>query len=267
MKKYFFNTLMVASLFMGLTSCDKTEGPIYNEEGDKISFLSTATSLVMKDGFVNVPVGRTETAESNSFNATLTAAGAGYLNVFKLAGPITFAAGEGKSYAKISYGDFSKIDPSALAITTIPNNDITVGLAFPLTLTIANEDVSYGNKKKIDVLASNVLTFESLGNAKLDSRAGWEEAIVNVEVQKAKGANVYKIKSPFGANSITFMVKSDGKNLLFPNQVITNHPTYGPVSMVNVKGTIEGKVVTLVVGGYTVSAGSFGSGTEVLTLP
>src|SRR5690606_40280081 len=69
--------------------------------------------------------------------------------------------------------------------------------------------------------------FRSTGQ--LNSIEGWAGASGTVKIQKAKTANVYKIVSPFGANSIAFMVKSDGKSIVFPNQIIDNHPTYGPV--------------------------------------
>lgn len=267
MKKYFLNALLVSSLFLGLSSCDKTEGPILSDNSDKISFLSSTTSLAMSGGSISVPVGRTNTAADNSFTLTLTAAGAGYTNVFALDGPVKFAAGEGKSYANVKYGDISKIDPSALSVTGIANNDVRVGLAFPISLNIGDNDISYGNKKKIDVNASSILEFEELGTGQLNSIEGWAGASGTVKIQKAKTANVYKIISPFGANSIAFMVKSDGKSIVFPNQIIDNHPTYGPVTMGNVVATISGKVVTINVGAYTVSAGSFGGGVEIITLP
>lgn len=267
MKKYFLNALMVSSLFLGLTSCDKTEGPLLDDTSDKISFLSTTTSLPMSGGSFLVPVGRTNTSASNTFNVSLTASGVGYTNIFTVDGPVQFNAGEGKSYAKVKYGDISKIDPSSLSITAIANNDVRVGLAFPISLNIAPEDISYGNKKKIDVNASSILEFADLGNATLNSTNGWSGAIGAVKVQKAKTANVYKIVSPFNANSIAFSVKSDGKTLTFPNQICANHSTYGAVSMTSVTGTIVGKTITIDVGAYTVSAGSFGAGQEIITLP
>jgi len=267
MKKYFLKTLIVSSLFLGLTSCDKTEGPTLDDSSDKISFFSATTSLPMTGGSFLVPVGRTNVNAENSFPVTMTSAGVGYANVFKVDGPVKFNAGEGKSYVKVNYGDISKIDPSSLSITAIANNDVRVGLAFPISLNIADSLVSYGNKKKIDVNASSILEFEDLGNATLNSVNGWSGAIGPVRVQKAKTANVYKIISPFKANSIAFSVKSDGKTLTFPNQIAANHSTYGAVSMTSVTGTIVGKTITINVGAYTVSAGSFGGGQEIITLP
>ena len=63
------------------------------------------------------------------------------------------------------------------------------------------------------------------------------------------------------------MIKSDGKTVVCPNQIVYKHSSYGDVTMGSVTGSVTGKVVTLNVGAYTVSAGSFGPGTEIITLP
>ncbi|QBR13384.1 MULTISPECIES: hypothetical protein [unclassified Sphingobacterium] len=266
MKKNILNALGVFALVLSMTSCDKTEGPLYQGPEDKISFMSGTTSLAMESGVLEIPVGRTSTAGDLSVPVTLTATGAGYTDVFQVAGPVEFKAGEGKAYAKINYGDFSKIDPSTLSVSAV-GTDVRAGLAFPISLNIDDKNISYSNIKKININASNILTFEDLGTTKLDSKGGWEGAVLDVKIQKAQGANVYKVVNPFGGGSFAFMIKSDGKTLTFPNQVIYNHPDYGPVSMTNVTGTVSGKTVTINVAGYNVSAGSFGSGVEILTLP
>ncbi len=267
MKKFFNINLIVLSLAIFLTSCDKTEGPLFTDTTDKISFFSSTTSLSMEGGSVSIPLGRVSSANSASYTLSLTASGVGYTDVFKMAGPVVFAPGEAKAYAKVNYGDLSLINPSALSVTAIANNDVQVGLAFPISVNISDADISYGNKKKIDVLASSLLEFEDIGNVDINSTEGWAGEEVNAKAQKGKGSNVYKIVSPFGAGSFAFMVQSDGKTILCPNQVIAIDPTYGPVSMTNVKGTMVGKVATLNVGAYTVSAGSFGGGVEVIELP
>ena len=91
-----------------------------------------------------IPVGRTSTSGELSIPITLDAKGTGYTDIFKLAGPVQFGNGEGKSYAKVNYGDLSKIDPSTLAITPT-GKDVTVGLAFPISLTIPDGNASVAN--------------------------------------------------------------------------------------------------------------------------
>ncbi|MGC4231739.1 MAG: hypothetical protein QM594_01885 [Niabella sp.] len=266
MKRVYTNILGALTVLLFFSSCEKTDGALYSGEPNKISFFSTATSLVMEGGVLSVPVGRTSSDGELSVPVTLTATGTGYTNVFTLAGPITFASGEAKSYAKVNYGDFSGIDPSSLSVTAqATGSDVTVGLAFPFALNIADDNVSPTNKKKIDVNASSILEFDAPVATTMDS--WWMEDVIDIEIQKAKGANVFKVVAPYGFRSFAFMVKSDGVTVVCPNQVVDNSGTYGAITMSNVVGkVVDGKVV-LTVGGFTVSAGSFGSGQEIITMP
>lgn len=266
MKKVILNSLVVLGILSGLSSCDKTEGTLYSGEPNKISFFTGTTSLAMEGGKMEIPVGRTSSAGELSLPITLTAEGTGYTDVFKVDGPVTFADGQAKSYATITYGDFSKIDPSTLAVTA-NGNDVNVGLAFPLTLNIGKEDVSPANVSKININASNTLSFAAEETVEINSIEGWGGDTYDISVQKAEGVNVYKVVSPYGANSFAFMIQSDGKTVVCPDQVIDNHPSYGPVSMTGVKGSVVNGVVTLEVTAYRVSAGSFGGGVEIIKLP
>lgn len=266
MKKKIYNFLLIVVTLSFFSSCDKTEGALYSGEPNKVSFLNKTMKFNMEGGSISVPVGRTSTAGELSVPITLSATATGYTDVFKLAGPVLFGNGEGKSYAKITYGDLSKIDPSTLSITPV-GKDVTVGLAFPISLNIPDENISNSNIKKVDVTATSILDFEDKGTVEMNSEGGWGEEVLNVKVQKAKSTAVYKIVSPFGENSLAFMIKADGKTVVFPNQVLGNDPTYGAVTMSDVTGTISNGVVTLRVGAYRVSAGSFGSGTEIISLP
>ena len=269
MKKSILGFLGAAAMLVSLNSCDKTEGALYDLNDNKASFYSPKVTVPMEGGSVIVPLGRTTTSGELSVPVTLTAAGAGYTNIFKVAGPAVFTNGEGKAEVKVTYGDFSKIDASALSVSPIANNDVEVGLAFPFTLAIDSANLSVSQVAKTSVSATSTLEFADAGTAVLNSTGGWigKNGIKNVKIQKAKTANVYKVVSPFGENSIAFMIKSDGKTVVFPNQVLGMNAEYGAVSMSNVTGTIAGKVVTLNVAGYTVAAGSFGSGVEIITLP
>ncbi len=248
-----------------LQSCEKTDGALYSGPSDKISFFSTTTGLTMKDGELSIPVGRTSANGDLSVPVVLSAAGAGYTNVFKLAGPVSFASGESKAYAKVSYGDLSGIDPSSLSITAATGADVNVGLAFPFSLSIGDADISPTNKKKIDVLASNALEFEAPVATTMDS--WWMEDVINVQIQKAKGARVFKVVNPYGFRSYAFMIKSDGTTVVCPNQIVANSTANGNITMSNVTGKLANGKVTLTVGGFTVSAGSYGSGQEIITIP
>jgi len=266
MKKNIIQCLLGISAIVVLNSCDKTDGALYSGEPNKISFYSATTSVAMSGGTISVPVGRTSSAGELSVPLTLTATGTNYTSVFTLEGPVKFANGEAKSFAKVKYGNFSTIDPSTLSVVT-SGSDVNVGLAFPIALTIGNNDASVSNVKKVDILASSALEFEDKGTVRLDSRGGWSGTDMTTKLQKAKGSNVYKLVTPFGARSFAFMVKADGKTIVFPNQVVAVDATYGAVTATNVTGTVTNNVATINVGAYTVSAGSFGAGREIVYLP
>ncbi len=267
MKSRLLNIIYLTAAVLTFSSCEKTDGALYSGEPNKLSFFTPSLSVNMTGGALSIPIARTSTSGELSIPVNLTATGAGYTNVFKLAGPVKFENGEAKSNVIVNYGDFSTIDPSSLSVSA-SGTDVKVGLAFPINLTIPDENVSSSNMKTISVLASNSLEFESKGNTELNSVEGWEGAVLNVGIQKAKGANVYKVVNPFGGGSFAFMIKADGKTVVFPNgQVIYKHSTYGDVTLNNVTGTVSGNTVTLNVGGYIVSAGSFGGGVEIIKLP
>lgn len=268
MKNNIITCLGVIALMTGLVSCDKTDGAIYTPEDDKISFSANSTSLTIEQGTVALPVSRSLTTGELAVPLRLSAEGEGYQDVFSLAGPVTFTDGQATAFANINVGDISTIDPSALSVTAA-EDDISVGLAFPFTVSIDSADVSLSNVGSINVLASNILEFGESQSAELNSEKGWteQEEPMEVQVQKAQGANVYKVVRPFSDYSFAFMVSSDGKTIVCPDQIIDTDPEYGPVTMANVTGAIAGKVITLNVGAYSVSEGSFGDGVEIITLP
>lgn len=267
MKSRLLNIIYVAAAVLTFSSCEKTDGALYSGEPNKLSFFTPSLSVNMTGGSISVPIARTSSSGELSVPLNLTSTGAGYTNVFKLAGPVKFENGQAKSNVVVNYGDFSTIDPSSLSVVA-SGTDVNVGLAFPITVNIPAENASPSDMKSINVLASNALEFESKGTTELNSVEGWAEEVLTVNIQKAKGANVYKIVNPFGGGSFAFMIKADGKTVVFPNgQVIYKHSTYGDVTMNNVTGTVTDNIVTLNVAGYIVSAGSFGSGKEIIKLP
>jgi hypothetical protein len=227
----------------------------------------------MGEGPIKVPIGRTSIEGDYSVSVDLTATGAGYTNVFNAA-QAQFSAGSAKTYVEITYSNLASIDPSTLSISA-DGMDVNVGLAYPIKLTVADDAVSQAGKNSINVLAANALEFTSIGTAVLDSRNGWwggetEDDFLTPVIHKASGVNVYKLISPFGFNNFAFMIKADN-TILMPNQIIYDYGSsgYGPVTMGTVTGTYDPaeKKVVLVVGAYTVAAGSFGGGTEVIYLP
>ena len=276
MRKYKFNIMLVALFAFLFSSCDQEpKGAIYSGDSKKTSFLAASYSPAMTDTDgkkILVPIGRTGTEGTLSVPIKLTSTLAGYTTVFTVPNPAVFEAGKGSTDVVVNYSDLALINPSSLAIsadaTSSTGKDINVNLAFPFKLEIADTTLmSPNNIRAVSVNASKKLNFEAAGKALLNSVDGWYGETYEVDLQKAIGANVYKLKSPFGYRDVAFMISSDGKTVLCPNQIIYKHSTYGDVTMGTVKGSITGKVVTLTVGGYTVAAGSFGGGVEIITLP
>jgi len=266
--------VILAAAFM--SSCEEdTEGALYAGDPGKVSFLAPTFYPDMTDNDGNkilVPMGRTDKGGELNVAVNLTSSKPNYTKVFTVPGGVKFNAGEASTKVEVNYGDLALIDPGGLAINldnaSASGKDIVVKLAFPFTLAIADQElVSPSKVSSVSVNASKLLSFGAPMTATLNSDEGWWGETYDVQVEKANGANVYKIKSPFRYRDIAFLVSSDGKTVVSPDQVCYKHGTYGDVSMTKVVGTIEGKVVTLKVGSYQVAAGTFGAGVEILTLP
>lgn len=262
--------LVVALSVFTFSSCDSTEGTLYQGEDNKVSFLAPATNLYMIDGTLNVPIGRTSTNGSLSVPVRVVPESntVGYENVFKTSGTVDFANGEGQSYVAVNYNDITVIDPATLTI--IPDGyDIGVSLGFPFSLSIDNDDASPSKVTTTKITALNELDFKDAGTGSVDSEEGWYGKTYNIDYQKAIGVNAYKIIQPFSDYNIAFLIGSDGVSVTFPDQVIYPHPSYGPVTMEVAKAVYdeEANAVIVSVASYTVSAGSFGPGVEIFYLP
>lgn len=255
----------LALLLTMITACEKPEGALYSGEPNRVSFLSSTTNIVMGDGTLDVPVGRTSSEGELTIPVTLEASGAGYTNVFKISSPVTFADGESKTYVRIQVGDLSTVTPSAFAVTGA-GLDVNAGLAFPMTIKIPEEHGSPTKVLSNAIQAQSLLSFSPIGQGTLDSEEGWWEETITPQIHKADGVNVYKVIEPFGFNNFVFMINADG-TVSCPPQVIYMHSQYGPVTMRVSSGKVEGDWVVLNVSGYTVDAGSFGGGVERIRLP
>lgn len=272
MKKNYRNFLIAILTVLVLGSCEKDpKGTMYSGGTGLVSFISSVYYPVLTDTdgkIINVPIGRTDKGSPLSVKVNLISTLKNYTTVFTVPTDPSFAAGEAATNVKVSYSDLSLVDPSSLAISSTTGNEIAVSLAFPFTLSFNDASlVSPSKVASISVNASKLLNFGTAFTATLNSIDGWGGEEYPVQIKKAVGANVYQIISPFGYRNVAFMVSSDGKTVVCPNQIIYKHPSYGDVTMGNVTGTISGKVITLNVGKYSVSAGSFGSGVEIISLP
>lgn len=274
MKNRILNIIMLLGIVALYTSCDKVDGAHYAGEENKVSFLSASNLSIVIDqelGYLEVPLGRTPGPGALSVPISLTSDEEGYNEIFLIHGNTEFKENENKTYARVDFEGITTIDPAKFSVSS-SGLDVNVGLGYPFKLTITDEDlISPSDRDIVNVNANNLLEFEDIGEATINSEEGWEEEVIKATVQKAiGGAEVYKLVQPFGFNSIAFMIESDGKTVVFPDQVMydTGASQYGPVTMKGVTGEVdeEGNIV-LTVSSYQVEAGSFGGGIEIITLP
>ena len=263
------NIISLSLILLGLfvfAACDDVEGELYQGEDNKVSFVASTTNLDMTGDYLKVPIGRTSTDGSLSVPVTLTSTLPGYTNAFKIAGDATFAPGEGKTYVNVDYSGYGTVDPTTFTLTA-NGFDVDVSLGFPFQLNIQESMVSPAKKGTAEITALRQLEFESAGTGSING--SWNGPIENVKYEKAKGVDAYKVIAPHSNYNIAFMIASDGVTVNFPKQVIDTHPSYGLVSMEveSAEYVASANAVVVTVSGYTVSAGTFGSGTEIFYLP
>ncbi len=263
------NNIFLSLIFLGLfvfAACDSTDGELYQGEKDKVGFVAKATNLDMTGDYLKVPIGRTSTDGSLTVPVTLTSTRPGYTNAFKVAGDATFAPGEGKAYVNIDYSNYASVDPSALTLTA-NGFDVDVSLGFPFTLTIQEDMLSPTKNGTANITGLSKLTFASAGTGSING--SWNGPIENVKYEKAEGVDAYKVIAPHSDYNIAFLIGSDGVTVNFPKQVIDTHPSYGLVSIEveSAEYVASANAVVVTVSGYTVSAGTFGGGTEIFYLP
>ena len=264
-KNKIFLSLILVGLFV-FAACDDVEGELYQGEDNKVSFVASATNLAMTGDYLKVPIGRTSTDGSLSVPVTVSSNLPGYTDAFKVAGDATFAPGEGKTYVNVDYSGYGTVDPTTFTLTA-NGFDVDVSLGFPFTLNIQEGMVSPSKKGKTTITGLSQLEFENLGTGSING--SWNGPIENVKYEKAIGVDAYKVIAPHSDFNIAFMIASDGVTVNFPKQVIDTHPSYGLVSIEveSAEYYAAAHAVVVNVSGYTVSAGTFGSGTEIFYLP
>lgn len=179
----------------------------------------------------------------------------------------------------VNVDESSTLDPGAYTLpgsVTVPANSNEVTFTVEVTgsgiddygdiliLSLGKEQGAYtGHPYVINI--TKLCDFEITGD--YSNASGWFEAEYDVEVQAGSSANEYIVKDMFeDGTDITFTVNEDF-SITVPKQDAWVSGTYGQAS---VQGKAGSKVepcigtVTLVLD-HTVSAGSFGVASEVLT--
>ena len=170
-------------------------------------------------------------------------------NVFALeSNTVTFESGKGEAFTKIvPLVDVSLIDPLKTYV-------------FNLTLTGDNvselyNTTTYKASFEYTPIGTGFFVSELFENS-------WDVDIKKLEVGSLtlyKAAGLYET-----GNDITIIV--EGNNITINDQLAWYSEDYGDVYIVG-SGTIEGKVMTMVIEHYVPDLGSYGEFTEILTLP
>lgn len=255
--------LFLLSLIFVLASCDNENvGALYDDGGvTKYAFSSAKHNVdlvVEQAGIVAVPVYRTTTKGASTVDVVFTANEA-VAALFSLDNStISFKDGESVAYANVIYPDIETLSPTSVFSFKIAIVDSAI-----VSPTFINE---------VEVKAGRKLTYESFGVGNFESEIfeqAWEQPIL-----KAKEGEVYKLSGLYAANyDFIFAINADNTVTFGKQETGSVDSTYGMMSFdpntsagVVIGSSKEGNVITLK-GRLTVAAGSFGTFTEVLTLP
>ena len=258
--KYILGLALIA---VGMTSCDTDNiGTIYDGPAmTNISFTTAKVDTETEESVLEIPVviTRNYSQEPETVNISMTDVSGS--NVQLRDNQLVFAAGEQK------------------VTTFVVISDITEGNTYTCSLHLSPENVATANKfeSQIHDMSISVLCrkWNSLGLGHYDSPEWWEEDF-DVEIKQAEGTNLYKIIGLFEEGyDIKFEITDDNE-VYVEKQASWYHSTYGVVSLMGYAKSDnscyagpydpETKVAKLTLV-HTVSAGSFGSYVDFLTMP
>jgi len=257
---------MAIALCGVMTSCNKDNvGAKYTPNFQNISFeAEEASPITTAETMLTVPVRVTRSIAKGEYTANFTLKSEN-TGVFSTSdnGAVTFADGQGVAYINLVASNLVKGEDYSCTITL---DEKEVATADTITKTQIVETV-------VSIHADyNWLEY---GTGFYSSPDWWEEEY-DVDIMKAEGANLYKIKDLF-AKGYDIQFEINGSNqVVVPRQASWKHSSYGTVYLQgmanednsNVAGTYDAatKKATFILE-HTVSAGSFGVYTDVLTMP
>lgn len=246
-------SLALATLF---SSCDTDNmGDIYENQTMGVSFATGTQSVSFPahgyEGF-DVEVMRSKTGEAATVGITATLLDAAGEPValpatIQVPSSVAFGAGEGVASFHVTVGD------------------ITSGQNYRLAVTLD------GNQTSVDAKATKVITiyrdytYSAIGTGTIQSE--FFEAEGEIEWEKADQITWYKALNLYDDGyDVVFKVAIDGKTVTVDKQAITSDISGYGTAYVEGNGELEDGVITVTLE-FTVSAGSFGTAKEVLTLP
>ena len=265
MKKYLFGLALFAGL--ALTSCNTdNEGALYHPSVQNVSFEASAPAqITVSSSSTEIPVRLVRAQTTDAYTAHYTLTDPKGIFTDANGGQVTFEKG------------------MAEAIITLKANNMEIGNAYSATLQLSEADKAQADTLTNSAIAKTTISvmcdynWVSVGKGHYDSPEWWEDSYdVNIVLAEGTSPKLYKIIGLFASGyDIKFTISDDNK-VMVPKQASFKDSTYGVASLV---GDADGKAA-----GYaglydpatkkatftlkhTVSAGSFGTFTDVLTMP
>ncbi len=266
MKKYILGFALLAGFV--LTSCDtKNEGAIYNPPFQNVSFeTATPAQVMVKSSSTDIVVRliRSNTSQAYTAHYTLIPENQGIFTDGS-GGQATFEPGMAETFI------------------TLKANNMLGGNVYKAKLKLSDAEVAQADTTTNSATLETTISVKcdwnwlALGKGVYDSPEWWEETLnVNIEYAEGSSPKLYKIINLFAAGyDIEFTITDDNK-VMVPKQGSWKHSSYGVVSLVgDADGNAAGyagpydpatKKATFTLK-HTVSAGSFGTFTDILTMP
>ena len=265
MKKYLFGLALFAGL--ALTSCNTdNEGALYHPSVQNVSFEASAPAqITVSSSSAEIPVRLVRAQTTDAYTAHYTLTDPKGIFTDANGGQVTFERG------------------MAEAIVTLKANNMEIGNAYSATLQLSEADMAQADTLTNSAIAKTTISvmcdynWVSVGKGHYDSPEWWEDSYdVNIVLAEGTSPKLYKIIGLFEAGyDIKFTISDDNK-VNVPAQASWKHSNYGVVTLVgNADGNATGyagmydpatKKATFTLK-HTVSAGSFGTFTDVLTMP
>ena len=249
--------VLAGVMAMAVTSCKDTydyDGPGAQDPGAFLSVDATTLKYAAEDAqILKLTLMRTNVGAAEDVKLTCDNAH------FQVPTSVNFSANEGKKTIDVPF-------------------TVMGGTTEKVTISIADENATVYGVKSATFTITRDFVWEYLGTGVYQCwllGETWEQ-----DVYRGEGTQMYKLTDCIAKGyDIIFELTEDGQHLLKPiakQETGYVHPSYGMISVAG-RTTDDGKPVDIIRDGsviylpttYTVSAGSFGAGTEydALALP
>jgi hypothetical protein len=257
--------ISVTLAMLGIYGCSEQE-VVYPDQGNNLNaaFSNATVNAEVEDsdgGIIKVEIVRGNLLNTEAVVGITLTVGSDVpsaANIGLAENTVRFAPGESRKEIRINYN----ID----ALEFFETYPVTLSFTDPAQGPIygANETSTVKISRKFDKAS---LVYEDYGIGHFSSEFFEEDW--DVELQKAQGAPYFLVKDLYvnGFDIEFVMNKALNQITEFGDQQTGYvHPTYGMISAHVVSASVAGKVIALSIQ-YYVSAGSFGTFNETLTLP